>query len=159
MLFISRRIDGSLIPIVPPSPMTSSMTPWRPRKKAKVTTKLGIRSLATSRPIITPMMTPLAMEASTARYHGQLCSVTVTPSTAALVPAANPTDRSISPSSRTNTSPIAMTMTPALWLIRFAKLNVVGNVERRINEKRITKVTSPSTAGSAPTSPPRIRAQ
>ena len=46
------------------------------------------------------------------------------------VPAVKPADRSISPSSRTKTRPIAMTMTAALWLIRLAKLNGVGEGRR-----------------------------
>ena len=53
------------------------------------------------------------------------------PSPRAAVPAVKPAERSISPSSRTNTSPIAMTMTGALWLIRLAKLNELVNVSGR----------------------------
>ena len=49
-----------------------------------------------------------------------------------------PADRSISPSSSTKTSPIAMTMTPADWLIRLAKLNALVKVSRRRMEKTMT---------------------
>ncbi len=121
---MSLRMVGSLITRVPPSPMTSSMTPCRPRKNASVTTKLGIRSRATSRPIRRPMTTPVARAARTPSSHGQPCWVIVTASTAAQVPAAKPTERSISPSSRTNTRPMAMTMT------RGALVDQVGEVER-----------------------------
>ena len=50
------------------------------------------------------------------------------------MPAAKPADRSISPSSRTKTRPIARTMTPAPWLSRLAKLKAVE--ERRALQQR-----------------------
>jgi len=77
--------------------------------------------------------------------------------TAAPVPPVKPADRSISPRSRTKTSPIAMTMTAALWLMRFARLNALVNSLGRSAENTAARTTSPRTAGSEPTSPPRTR--
>ena len=77
--------------------------------------------------------------------------------TAAAVPAVTPADRSISPSSSTKTRPIAMTMTGAPCWIRLAKLNASVKVDGRRAENTTTSTNRPSTAGSAPTSPPRTR--
>ena len=81
----------------------------------------------------------------------------VTPRIAAHVPAVKPADRSISPSSRTKTRPIARTM------IAGALVDQVGEVERGRERSRLagrrtrsTSTTRPRTAGSEPTSPPRI---
>ena len=101
------------------------------------------------------MNVPVRMQAAIARGHGQPWFVATMPRTAAAVPAVKPADRSISPSSSTNTRPIAMTMTPADWLKRFAKLNWLVNVSPRSEVKTMTRTISPSTAGSEPTSPLR----
>ena len=75
------------------------------------------------------------------------------------MPAAKPADRSISPSSRTKTSPIASTMIAAPWLIRFAKLPFDRNVSPSMKPKIATRTTTPMIAGSEPMSPPLTRAQ
>ena len=126
-LFMIDKIASFEMRIVPPSPMISSIAPCRPRKKASDTTKLGIPSRATSSAIVKPITTPVASAARTASGHAQPFSVSVTPRIAAPMPAVKPAERSISPSSRTNTSPMASTMIAAPWLIRFAKLFSVRN--------------------------------
>ena len=88
LAFMILRMFGSSIPIVPPSPMMSRITPCNARNAAKVTTKLGMPSLATSRPISRPMMTPVSRVAPRAIHSGQPRWVKVTPSIAAQVPAA-----------------------------------------------------------------------
>ena len=81
------RIVSSRIGIVPPSPMMSSIAPCRARKNESVTTKLGMRRRATSRPITVPTSMPVTMQAMTASGHAQPFWVSVTPMTAPLVPA------------------------------------------------------------------------
>jgi len=49
-------------------------------------------------------------------------------------------------------------MRAALWCSKFAKLKAFVNVEGRSVENTAISTTRPSTAGSAPTSPPRTRA-
>ncbi len=80
-----------------------------------------------------------------------------TASTAAAVPAVKPADRSISPSSRTNTSPIARTMIAADWFSRLAKLKIEKKVSGFISVKKPNRTIRPRTAGSEPTSPPLTR--
>ena len=116
-------------------------------------------SRATSSAIVKPIATPVASAASTDKGHAQPCSVSVTPRIAAPVPAVKPADRSISPSNRTNTSPIASTMIAAPWLIRFAKFCSVKNVSGSIRPNTITSTTTPRIAGNAPRSPPLMRSQ
>ena len=144
-LFMIARIASLRIGIVPPSPMISSIAPCRPRKYDSVTTKLGIPSRATSSAIVKPITTPVASAASTDSGHAQPCSVSVTPRIAAPVPAVKPAERSISPSNRTNTSPIAITMIAAPWLIRFAKFCSVRNTSGSITPNTITSTTTPKT--------------
>ena len=134
------------------------MTPCRPRKVAKVTTNDGMPSLATSSPMHRPMNAPVAIPARTEGNQLTSCRVITMPVIAAPVPAVKPADRSISPSSRTKTSPMAITMTPADWLIRLAKLKELVKVPGFKAEKTITRTTSPRIAGNEPTSPPRTRA-
>ena len=95
-----------------------------------MTTNDGIPSRETSSPMQSPMNVPVRMQAAIARGHGQPWFVATMPRTAAAVPAVKPADRSISPSSSTKTRPMAMTMTPADWLKRLAKLNWLVNVRR-----------------------------
>ena len=57
----------------------------------------------------------------------QALLVSITASTAAHTPLAKPADRSISPSSSTNTRPMAITVTAAPWVNRLAKLPAVRN--------------------------------
>ena len=75
---------------------------------------------------------------------------------AAQAPLAVPAARSISPSSRTKTRPIAMNTVMPAWLTRLARLKTV---RKRLLawEKMTARTMRPSTAGSAPTSPPRTR--
>ena len=158
-LFITERIASSRIGIVPPSPMISSMMPCRPRKKASVTTKLGIPRYATISAISPPITTPVSSAASSDSGHGHPCSVTVTAVIAAPIPAVKPADRSISPSSSTKTRPIASTVIAAPWLIRLAKFCSVRNVSPSSAPKMMTRTTTPMIAGSDPMSPPLTRVQ
>ena len=72
-------------------------------------------------------------------------------------PATNPTERSISPSSRTKTSPIASRLKTAAWTSRLTRLPAVRNFESR-DSKRIEIRISPATTGRIPLSPALTRA-
>ena len=105
------------------------------------------------------MATPVASAASTDSGHAQPLSVRVTARIAAPMPAVKPADRSISPSSRTKTSPIASTMIAAPWLMRLAKLPFDRKASPSMIPKIATRTTMPMTAGSDPMSPPLTRVQ
>ncbi len=72
-------------------------------------------------------------------------------------PATNPTERSISPSSRTKTSPIASRLKTAAWTSRLTRLPAVRNFESR-DSKRIEIRISPAMTGRTPLSPALILA-
>ena len=74
----------------------------------------------------------------------------------AQTPAAMPAARSISPSSSTNTSPIAMKMVGEDCLSRSEKLASEPKVGCRI-QNTMTSTIRPATAGSEPMSPLRTR--
>ncbi len=97
--------DGMLI--VPLSPSSHSIRPFQPRKPARVTTNAGTPILAKNQPCSAPM----AMPVRTARTSdNQAFTPWFTTNTANRVearPLTEPTDRSISPSSRTKTRPMA----------------------------------------------------
>lgn len=130
--------------------------PWKDRNAASVTTNDGMPTFATMKPIASPMTRPVTSAASVAAYHGQPWNVSSTASTDAHTPLAYPAERSISPSSSTKTRPIAMMVTAAPWVNRFAKLPALKNAGRMM-PKNTQSAISPSTAGSEPMSPPRTR--
>ena len=155
-LFSIALTTGSVTEMFAPFLSISRATPWNARNAARVTTNDGMRTFATSVPSANPMTTPVTIDTSTARYHGQWLLVSSSARTAAHTPLVNPADRSISPSSRTNTRPMAMMITWAPWVNRLAKLIAEKNTGRStVNTMHST--TSPATAGSEPRSPPRNR--
>ena len=74
------------------------------------------------------MTRPVSSAAGIAVYQCQPWLVSRMAMTAPHTPLAKPADRSISPSSRTKTRPIAMKMTAAPWENRLAKLSALKNV-------------------------------
>ena len=69
-----------------------------------------------------------------------------------------PIERSISPSSRTKTTPMAMVAIPAIWTIRLTKLTGVRKFWLRL--WKMSAINSrPTMIGSDPMSPPRTRFQ
>ncbi len=82
------RIVLSLIEMFVPSLMISRTTPWKARNAARVTTKDGMPTLATSMPSMRPMTTPVTMAATIATYHGTSWLVSSTARTAAQTPLA-----------------------------------------------------------------------
>ena len=158
-LFMTVRTASSRIGIVPPSPMISSTPPCNARKNASVTTNDGIPRRATRIAMARPMATPAPSDEQDRRGHAQPCLVRVTARIDAPMPAVKPAERSISPSSRTKTSPMARTMIAAPWLMRLAKFAFDRNASGSMIPKITTSTTTPMTAGSAPRSPPLMRSK
>jgi hypothetical protein len=135
-----------------------STTPWNARNAASVTTKDGMPSFTTSAPSANPMRTPVARDAPIASGHARPQSVRITAMIEAHTPEANPAERSISPMTRTNTSPIAMHATAAPCPNRFARFPTDRNTGFA-SPKNTHSAMMPATAGSAPTSPDRTSDQ
>ena len=102
-------ITLSLMGRVPPLPRMRSITPWNARSPASVTTNDG----SPRRVMMVPMNAPISAQTSSAAmhaaHHDQLPCSLVT-SSAAMIPPTPPTkpaERSISPSRRTKTRPMA----------------------------------------------------
>ena len=76
---------------------------------------------------------------------------------AAPTPEVTPADRSISPSSSTNTRPMASSIDGAACVTRLARLPREKK-PLSAKEKKIARTISAPTAGSEPMSPPRTRA-
>ena len=72
------------------------------------------------------------------------------------MPLTKPIDRSISPSSSANTSPIANNMYTAPWINRLTRFPAVRKLELS-DWKRIEMRIRPATTGSTPLSPDRMR--
>ncbi|MGH3735167.1 MAG: hypothetical protein ACRDT6_06040 [Micromonosporaceae bacterium] len=104
--------------IVPSAPSTYSCRPIQPISPASVTTNDGTPILVT----ITPCSTPIRAHASTT---AAIPTTSATPmrtvSAASIAPArpeTEPTDRSISPSSSTSTTPTEIAPVAAIWSVR-----------------------------------------
>ncbi|GEL45095.1 hypothetical protein CHO01_02110 [Cellulomonas hominis] len=151
------RITGSVMETLPPAPMMSSTIPWNARNAARVATNDGMPTRATSRPMSVPITTPVSSVTASEAYQGQPKSVSVVARMAPQTPDANPADRSIAPSSSTNTRPMPMVTTTAPCWNRFATLSADGNVSGLAMVNPAASTASASTAGSDPMSPPRTR--
>ena len=158
LLFSTARIVGSSTRMVPPSPAKRSKIPWKAKNAARVTTKDGMPRRATNEPKRKPRSAPTAMLATNATYQGCPWLVIKITNTAPVTPAVYPADRSISPKRRTKIKPIAITITAAAWVIRFAKfpgvrktLDILPNTRHR--------AIKPKTAGKEPISPAFTRDQ
>src|SRR5918993_1056443 len=71
VLLLIARILLSRIGMVPPTPMILSRTPCRARNAASVTTKDGMPSRATSRPMSVPITAPVARPTRMDSHDGQ----------------------------------------------------------------------------------------
>ena len=118
--------------IVPELPMTSSTTPFQPSRPARVTTNEGTPILATKKPCISPIAAPVPSAATIASQVGTfLPGSSSTAATTPPMPLTYPIERSISPSSSTNTMPMPMIVIAAIWANRFTKLSAVRKWELR----------------------------
>ena len=92
---------------------------------------------------------PARIASHQGRLYGGATRAAISP---APIPATNTMDRSISPSKRTKTSPMANAMKTTAWLNRLTMLPADRYSEVRIS-KTTTMTTSPTTTGSTPLSP------
>ena len=135
----------------------SRRTPWKAKNADKVTTKDGIPSLALSAPIPKPSAVPITRLTRNAAYQGNLWLFMRRTMDAPHTPDVKPAARSISPRRSTKTNPIAITMTGADWVIRFARFLLVKKYCDE-NLKIKPRAISPRIAGRAPISPDLTRA-
>ena len=139
---------------VPRLPISSSTTPFQASRPASVTTNDGTPTLVMIRPCSTPIPSPaasaikIATAVGSSLPSGVSSSATSTPPT----PETKPIERSISPSSSANVTPIAITAYGAVCTIRLTKFDAVRKRSFWI-WKTIAITTRPTMIGSEPRSP------
>ena len=141
--------------IVPRCSSWFRITPCQIRKPASVTTNDGTPTYATIDPCTPPIAAQTATAITIARMPFSWCPLPgswSSATTSAPMPARYPIDRSISPSSRTKTTPKASIAVPAIWLIRFVKLTAVKKFVA-VSPKRTTTRISPTMIGAEPRLP------
>ena len=116
-------MNGSRRLIVPLAPITYSRRPVQAICPARVTTKDGIRKRVIQKPWNRPISVPPAIASRTATTPGTPYLTLSTAMKAAVSPLTTPTVRSISPSRRTNTTPMAIVPTAAICMPRLTRLN------------------------------------
>ena len=155
------RIVSSAMRIVPDEEnaiIKTRTTPFRPRLNANETTNDGTPALVTITPIVNPMAVVIARATSTAMGHGHPGSsglskrVMTTPPTAEL----NAIARSISASSKTKTTPMAMVAKGAICSRRLVKFRPLKYRLSSVPKIR-TMTTRPMMIGRNPRSPERTR--
>ena len=104
---------------VPLEPRTYSIRPFQPRFPARVTTNAGTPIRAKKKPMINPVAAPLPRAMNSARYSFTPWITFSTAKMAAHRPDTEATARSISPSSSTNTMPVAIMPVPTICWLRF----------------------------------------
>src|SRR5919109_1029954 len=126
-------------------------TPDQIRKPASVTTNDGTPAFVITSACSSPMVVVQSSATPIAAHHGQPGSSGRRRSVITTAPTAltNPTDRSISPISRTKTIPIAIVATAAIWRSRFVKFRSVRKLSSR-SENVTTMATRPTMIGSDP---------
>ena len=142
---------------MPVRPSTWRSAPSQPIRPARVTTNDGMPKRVNQLPWNTPTSVPVKTPASTASGAGTFMFTDSTAITAAHSPLTMPTERSISPSSRTSTTPTEMVPTAAIWIDRFTRLNESRKMPFEAYWKMAQMATRPITTGSWPTSPSRTR--
>ena len=147
----------SWIRIDPPSPRILSITPCQNSRPANVTTNDGSPMRVIKDPCRIPINAHTTSAAAIAAHQGQpTVGLTSSAMTTALRPATNPIDRSISPSRRANTSPIASRLKTAACTRRLTRLPAVR--KWLLSDWNRTETSSrPATTGRTPVSPPLMR--
>jgi hypothetical protein len=144
------------VPAVEYLVMRMRTTPDQVSRPASVTTNDGTPAFVMTSAWRSPMSVVTASAKAMASHQGHPGAsgrsrrVMATPPTALT----KATDKSISPIRRTNTMPMAIVATGAIWSSRFVKLRSTKNVLSRV-PKTIAMTTRPTTIGSDPRSPAR----
>ena len=149
-------MPGSVMLIVPSLPSTASSAPCHPSSPARVTTNEGIPSRVDKVPCSRPIVAPTARPARIAGHAPQPDLTERVAVTAAARPLTAPTERSISPSSSTSTTPTEIVPTAAIWRARLVRLTAVRKRSLAI-VKIVQMTTSTSTTRSEPRSPSTSR--
>ncbi len=137
---------------VPLAPSTWSIRPFQPRLPARVTTKAGTPTLAKNTPWIRPTTAPPTRAESRATHWLTPWVTFSTAKIAAHRPLTEPTERSISPSSSTNTTPIAIMPVPTICCDRLERF--WADRKELFRLPKTAQITiSASTTGSEPSSP------
>jgi hypothetical protein len=142
--------------MVPSGESSHSCSPSQPMLPASVTTNAGTPSLAKIDPWNRPIAAPMSSTRIVARISGMPWRTDITASDAAATPATEATDRSISPSSRTRTTPTLMMPVEAICNVMLDRFCAVRN--RLFSDWKTIQITiRPMMTGQAPSSPPRSR--
>ena len=136
----------------PVSPSTSSCIPWKASRPASVTTNDGIPNVVTMKPLKSPIAVPTSRPRTIANAGSTPSLTESTAITAAARPETAPTDRSISPSSSTRTTPIEIVATAAIWRVRFVRLTALRN-RSFATWKIVQMIAMPSRTRTEPSSP------
>ncbi len=121
---------------------------------ARVTSSAGTPILEKKKPCTAPMATAARMPISTASHSLTPWRTASTEESAAVTPATEPSDRSISPSSSTKTTPVAIRPGPAIHLVMLVRLSALRK-EPVFHWKMAAMMIRPTTTGSEPSSPLR----
>ena len=141
---------------MPLLPISSSTTPFQASRPASVTTNDGTPTFV----MISPCRVPIAIPASSTITSTSHVGITLPSGVSRIAvstpptPETKPIERSISPSSSANVTPMAMTAYGAVCTIRLTKLPAVRK-RSFWTWKTIAMMIRPTTIGSDPSSPPR----
>ena len=136
----------------PVSPRTSSWNPWKASRPASVTTNDGMPNAVTMKPLNRPIAVPTSRPSTIANAGSTPSFTDSTAITAAARPETAPTDRSISPSSSTRTTPIEIVATAAICSVRLVRL--IAERKRSFAIWKIVQMTAmPKMTRSEPSSP------
>ena len=145
-------IVGSVMLSVPVVPSTFSCAPCQVSRPASVTTNVGIDRRVATEPWKRPIASAAAKPTSSAGTAGQPDFTDSDATIAALRPLTAPTDRSISPSSSTSTTPTEIVPTATLCSARLVRLIGVRKRSCAI-AKMIQMIASVISTRSEPASP------
>jgi len=136
----------------PVSPSTYRRAPCQARRPARVTTNDGIPKAVTMNPLKSPIARPTPSPAKIPRSGGKPCWTLRTAITPAASPLTAPTERSISPSSRTSTTPIEIVAVAAICSVRLERLT--AERKRSFAIWKIVQITAiPTSTRTEPRSP------
>ena len=145
--------------MVPVLPSTNSSVPAQPMRPARVTTNDGMPKRVIHVPWNAPIAAPTRRAIATAAGPGMPIFVLSTAMIAAHRPLTMPTVRSISPSSRTKTTPTAMVPTAAICSARLTRFSGLKKAPWVAYQKRPQMIASPTMTGTWPRSPWVTRAR
>ena len=140
----------------PVSPSTHNNAPCQASRPASVTTNEGTPKRVTMRPLKAPIASPTPSPAKIPISGAQPCSTLSTAMTPAARPLTAPTERSISPSKRTSTTPIEIVAVAAICRVRLERLTALR--KRSLAIWKIVQMTAIPSSTRTDARSPRARA-